>query len=60
MVNQVEEGFRIYTNQDQKVITLKYIIVKTLDIQNKERKLKSARETCHVAYKGKSIRATDF
>jgi hypothetical protein len=60
MVNQVEEGFRIYTNQDQKVITLKYIIVKTLDIQNKEIKLKSVRQTWQVTYIDKSIRITDF
>jgi hypothetical protein len=46
---------------DQKRNYSCYIIVKTLNAQNKERILKAVREKSQITYKGKSIRNTpDF
>jgi hypothetical protein len=40
---------------DQKIKSPHHIIIKILNIQNKER-LKPAREKCQVTYKGRSFR----
>jgi hypothetical protein len=47
----VQEAYRIPNNQDQKRNTTRLIIIKTLNIQNKKRILKVAKEKRHVTYK---------
>jgi hypothetical protein len=41
---QIQEAFRTSKIQDQKRITTRHRIAKTVSVQNKERKLKSVRE----------------
>jgi hypothetical protein len=55
-------GFsRTPSKQGQKRSSPKYMIVKTLNIQNKEKLLKPIRQKSEVRYKGKPIRlAADF
>jgi hypothetical protein len=57
----VQEAYRTPNNQDQKRNTPRYIIIKILSTQNKERILKAAKEKRQVTYKCKPIRITaDF
>jgi hypothetical protein len=61
MVIQVQEAFRTPNRQDQKRTSPQHIIVKTLNMQNKERIMKVTREKCQITYKGRLMRiATDF
>jgi hypothetical protein len=48
---KVQETYRISNRLDQKRKSSHHIIIKTVNIQNKERILKSAREKGHVAFK---------
>jgi hypothetical protein len=58
---QVQEAYRTPNHHDQNRNTSRHIIIKTLNIQNKERILKAAKEKRQVTYKGKPIRITaDF
>jgi hypothetical protein len=57
---QVQKAYRTPNRQDQKRNIPRYIIIKTLNIQNKERIPKAAKEKREVTYKGKHIRITDF
>jgi predicted transcriptional regulator len=60
-VTQVWEAYRTPNNQDQKRNTTRYIIIKTLNTQNKERILEATKEKRQVTYKGKPMRMTgDF
>jgi hypothetical protein len=60
-VTQVQEAYRIPNHQDHKRNTPRHIIIKTLNIQNKERVLKAEKEKRQVTYEGKSIQTTaDF
>jgi hypothetical protein len=60
-VIQVPEAFTTPNRQDKKRRSLRDMVVKTLNIQNKERILKAAREKQEVTYKGKPIGITaDF
>jgi hypothetical protein len=60
-VTLVWEAYRTPNYQDQKRNSTRYIIIKTLNTQNKERILKAAKGKRHVTYKGKPIRITaDF
>jgi hypothetical protein len=52
---QVQEVYRIPNHQDQKRNTPGYIIIKTFNMQNKERILKAAKEKRQVTYKGKPL-----
>jgi phosphosulfolactate synthase (CoM biosynthesis protein A) len=54
--NQIQEAFRIPNRQGQKRNTPRYIIIKTLNIQNKEIILKAAKEKQQVTFKGKPMR----
>ena len=57
---KIQEVYRTPNRLDQKK-SPHHIIIKTLNIQNKERILKAAREKEQVAYKGRPIRNTpDF
>lgn len=57
----IQEAYRTPNRLDQKRNTSRHIIVKTLNIQNKERILKAAREKGQVTYEGRPIRITpDF
>jgi hypothetical protein len=57
----IQETYRIPNSLDQKRISSCHIIIKTQNVQNKERILTSVREKDQVTYKGKSIRITpDF
>jgi hypothetical protein len=58
---QVQKVYRTPNHQDQKRNTPRHVIIKTLNIQKKERILKAAKEKRQVAYKGKLIGITaDF
>jgi hypothetical protein len=60
-VIQVQEVYRIPNCQDQKRNTPRQIIIKTLNLQNKERILEVTKEKRQITYKGKPIRITaDF
>lgn len=52
----VQEAYRTPNEQDQKRNSSYYIIIKTLNVQNKERILKEAREKNQVIYKGRPTR----
>ena len=57
---KVQEAYRTPNRSDQKRNSLR-IIIKTLNIQNKEKILKVSMEKSQVTYKGRSIRITpDF
>jgi hypothetical protein len=57
----MQKAFRTPKRQDQKTTSPRYIIIKSLDKQNKERILNYAKDKFHVTHKGKSIRITaDF
>jgi hypothetical protein len=61
MAIKVQEAYRTPNKWDQKRKSSCYIIIKTLNPQNKERILKAAREKGYVTYKGRPIRITpDF
>jgi hypothetical protein len=51
----VQEAYRTLHYQDQKRNSTKYIIIKTLNIQNKGRILKATKEKKQITYKGKPI-----
>ena len=53
---KVQETYRTPDRLDQKRESPHHIIIKTLNIQNKERILKAAREKDQVIYKGRPIR----
>jgi hypothetical protein len=57
-VTQVQEAYRTPNHQNQKINTPRYIIIKTLSTQNKERILKGAKKKRQVTYKDKPIRIT--
>ena len=52
----IQEAYRTPNRLDQKRKSSHHIIIKTLNVQNKERILKASREKSQVTYKGKSIR----
>ena len=55
------EAYRTPNRLDQKRKSSCHIIIKTLNLQNKERILKTAREKCQVTYKDRVIRISpDF
>ena len=57
----IQEAYRTPNRLDQKRNTSRHIIVKTLNLQNKEKILKAAREKGQVTYEGRPIRITpDF
>jgi hypothetical protein len=57
----VQEDYRTLNHQYQKRKTPRHIIIKALNIQNKERILKAEKQRRQVTYKGKPIRITaDF
>jgi predicted nucleic acid binding AN1-type Zn finger protein len=58
---KLKEHKTIKTKKKKTQANSRYIIIKTLNIQNKERILKAAKEKRQVTYKGKPIRITaDF
>lgn len=58
---KVQEAYRTKSRLAQRRKSLCQIIIKTLNIQNKERMLKAAREKSHIIYTGKPIKITpDF
>jgi hypothetical protein len=56
MTIKAQEAYRTPNKWDQKRKSPCYIIIKTLNIQNKERILKAAREKGQVTYKGRPTR----
>ena len=57
----IQEDCKTPNRLDQKRKSSCHIITKTLDIQNKERKLKAEREKGQATYKGRPIRIlSDF
>jgi zona occludens toxin (predicted ATPase) len=56
MAIKVQEAYRTQNKWNQKRKPSCHIIIKTLNIQNKERILKAAREKGQVTYKGRPIR----
>jgi hypothetical protein len=57
----IQEAYRITNKLDQKRKSSCHIIIRTLNLQNKERILKTAREKCQVTYKDRVIRISpDF
>jgi hypothetical protein len=60
-VTQVQEACRTPNHQDQKRNIPRYIIIKTLSTQNKEKILKAVKDKRQVTYNSKLIRITaDF
>jgi hypothetical protein len=58
---QVQEASRIPNTLDQNRSSTGHIIIKTTSTENRERKLKFARQKKHITYKGKPIKITaDF
>ena len=58
---KVQEAYRTPNRLDQKIPSPRHIIIKTQNIQIKERILRAAKEKGQVTYKGKPIRLTpDF
>ena len=58
---KIQKACRTPNKLDQKKKSPHHIIIETLNIQNKERILKAAKENGQVTYKGKPIRITpDF
>ena len=58
---KIQEVYRISNILDQKIKFPYHIIIKTLNIQYKEKILKAVREKGKVIYKGRPIRITpDF
>ena len=58
---KVQEAYRTPNRLDQKKTSSRHIIIKTQNIQIKERILRAAKEKGQVTYKGKPIRLTpDF
>ena len=57
----IQEAYRTPSSLDQKRNSSHHIIIKTPNVQNKERILKAVREKDQVTYKGRPIRITgDF
>jgi zona occludens toxin (predicted ATPase) len=57
----IQEAYRTPTRLDQKRNSSCHIIIKTPNVQNKERILKAVREKGQATYKGRPIRITpDF
>jgi hypothetical protein len=54
----IEEAYRTSNRLDQKRNSSHYIIVKTLNVQNKGRILKEVREKGQVTYNGRPVRIT--
>jgi hypothetical protein len=62
---QVQEVYRMPNQQNRQKTTTKktppeILIIKTLNMQNKERILKAEKEKRQVTHKGKPIKITDF
>jgi hypothetical protein len=61
MPMNIQEAYRTPNNLDQKRNFFCHIIIKTPNMQNKERNLKAVKEKGQVTYKGRPIRITpDF
>jgi hypothetical protein len=61
MPMNVRETYRTPNRLDQKRNSSRYIIIRTTNALNKDRRLKAAREMGKVTYKGRPIRITpDF
>ena len=61
MPMKVQEAYRTPNRVDHKIKSPRHIIIKGLNVQNKEKILRAAREKGQVTYKGKPIRITpDF
>jgi hypothetical protein len=58
MPMNIQEAYRTPNRQNQKRNSTCYIIIKTPNVQNKERILKAVREKDQVTYKGRPIRIT--
>jgi hypothetical protein len=59
-VTQIQEAYRTPNHQDQKGNTPRHIIIKILNIQNKERLVKASKEKTQVTYKGNPMTVTRF
>ena len=58
---KVQEAYRTTNRSDQKRESSHHIIIKTENVQNKERILKAARRKGQVTYEGRTMRNTsDF
>jgi hypothetical protein len=60
MAINVQEAYRTLNRLDQKRSSSWYIVIKTLNAQNKERILKDVREKGQVTYKGRPIRIIPY
>ncbi|MBV2134755.1 hypothetical protein KRX52_18445, partial [Pseudomonas sp. MAP12] len=58
MPMKVQEAYRMPNRVDHKRKSPRHIIIKTPNVQNKEKILRAAREKGQVTYKGKPIRIT--
>lgn len=58
MAIKVQEAYKTPNKWDQKRKSSHHIIIKTLNVQNKERILKATREKGQVTYKGRPNRIT--
>jgi hypothetical protein len=58
MAINIQEAYRTPSRLEQKRKFSHHIVLKTLNVQNKERILKAARENSQVTYKGSLIRIT--
>jgi hypothetical protein len=58
MPTNIQEAYRTPNSSDQKRNSTCHIIVKTPNVQNKERILKAVREKGQVTYKGRPTRIT--
>jgi hypothetical protein len=61
MPKNIQEAYRTPNRLDQKRNSSSHIIIKTLNVQNKERILKAIKENGYITYKGRPIRIiSDF
>ena len=61
MPMKIQEAYRTPNRLDPKKKSSRHIIIKTINIQSKERILRAAKEKGQVTYKGRPIRITpDF
>jgi hypothetical protein len=58
MLIYIQEDCRIPNRLDQKTKSSHHMLIKIINVQNKERILKTAREKGQVTYKGKTTRIT--
>jgi hypothetical protein len=57
----IQEAYRTPNRLDKKINSSRHIIIRTINVLNRDRILKTVKEKCQVIYKGKPIRITpDF